>query len=368
MFSLLRRSHVVRPLCHRAQFRWFSTPGSQELPASLAARFSTQEIKAIRHRFAALACNDGGLTPLDIRTAAALQGVKLTHEEAEVYIKEVDHDKDGVINWPEFVQMVWELKHGYHQATMARFCFPNRSPFDDENLETIFENNRKWAEQMRKTDPNFFKRLKQGQEPKYLFIGCADSRIPAQELMGMKAGEMFVHRNVANLVVNNDLNLLSVIAYAVEVLHVKDIIVCGHYECGGVRAAESNKDHGLVEHWIRNIRDVVRLHRNELAVLTGEMRHRRLVELNVQEQCINLFANPIIQRRQAAHGLPRIHGMVYDVGEGLLRKLDLDFKHSIREMRHIYDTGHFSNWKAMRDLELSIVNRVNQPDEPKDKS
>ncbi|CAM9799260.1 unnamed protein product [Heterosigma akashiwo] len=144
--------------------------------------------------------------------------------------------------------------------------------FDKPSFEQLFENNRKWVAEQKKNDPDYFKNLAKGQSPKYLFIGCADSRIPAQEVLGLKCGELFVHRNVANLVVNGDMNLLAVLQYSVEVLKVEDIIVCGHYECGGIKAACANHDHGLVEHWLRNIRDINRLHAEELEAIECEER------------------------------------------------------------------------------------------------
>jgi carbonic anhydrase len=152
---------------------------------------------------------------------------------------------------------------------------------------------------------------------------------------------MFVTRNVANLVVNSDLNFLSVLTYAVGVLAVKDVIVCGHTECGGVLAGQSKPDDGLVEHWVKNVRDVARLHAAELRGITDERRlHNRLVELNVIEQCVNLHANPVIQRAVAQSGLPRIHGIVYDVGEGLIRQIpEEDIAARVAASRPLYDLG-----------------------------
>jgi len=214
--------------------------------------------------------------------------------------------------------------------------------FDKPSFEQLFENNRKWVAEQKKNDPDYFKNLAKGQSPKYLFIGCADSRIPAQEVLGLKCGELFVHRNVANLVVNGDMNLLAVLQYSVEVLKVEDIIVCGHYECGGIKAACANHDHGLVEHWLRNIRDINRLHAEELeAIECEDARHRRLVELNVQEQCINLYANPIVQKAQLATSLPRIHGFVYDIAEGLVKELPIDFKAEISKIKQHYSLYNF---------------------------
>jgi len=160
----------------------------------------------------------------------------------------------------------------------------------------------------------------------------------------MKPGEMFVTRNVANLVVNSDLNFLSILTYAVAVLGVKDVIVCGHTECGGVRAGHSRADHGLVEHWVKNVRDVARMHAEELRGITDEQRlHRRMVELNVIEQCVNLHANSVIQKALANTGLPRIHGIVYDIGEGLIREIpNTDIQDRVKASLSMYDVGHLA--------------------------
>jgi carbonic anhydrase len=166
--------------------------------------------------------------------------------------------------------------------------------------------------------------------------------------MGLNQGELFVHRNIANLVPNSDLNVLSVIYYAVMELKVEDIFVLGHYGCGGVKAASDNKDHGLIEHWLRNIRDVQRIHNTELQQITDpNMRHRRLVELNVQEQCINLFGNSIVQQAQSATSRPRIHGMTYDIQNGYLKYLDVDFKRELKKYRRIYTVADFDRYKPV---------------------
>ena len=166
--------------------------------------------------------------------------------------------------------------------------------------------------------------------------------------MGLKAGEVFVTRNVANMVLNTDLSLLTVLQYSIHELGVKDIIVCGHYGCGGVKAATMNFDHGIMEPWLRNIRDVQRLHKNELSKYKDEEeRWNKVVELNVQEQCINLFANPIVQRKQVEAGFPRVHGMIYDVSTGLLKKLDIDFQSEIKKYKDIYRAYDFNNTGIM---------------------
>lgn len=156
--------------------------------------------------------------------------------------------------------------------------------------------NQKWAAEKLKQDPNYFKGLSLGQNPEYLWIGCSDSRVPANEITGTKSGEIFVHRNIANVVVHNDMNLLSVLYYAVEVLHVKHVIVCGHYGCGGVIAAMSNKDNGFVNNWLRNIKEVYEKHSKELELISDpKLCENRLVELNVMEQVCNLGKTKIVQ-------------------------------------------------------------------------
>ncbi|MCC9137839.1 carbonic anhydrase [Pontibacter silvestris] len=192
-------------------------------------------------------------------------------------------------------------------------------------MEKIFENNKKWVAQKLSEDKDYFNKLALGQEPRYLFIGCSDSRVPAGEISGTGPGEMFVHRNIANLVVHTDVNLLSVLQYAVEVLKVKDIIVCGHYGCGGVAAAASNQQYGLIDNWLRNIKDIMRLHEGEItAIKDEEARLRRLVELNVIEQVSNLYKTSIIQNAMQANNPPKIHGLVYDIKEGILKDLNVD--------------------------------------------
>lgn len=215
-----------------------------------------------------------------------------------------------------------------------------RSVFDTEgSLDYIFERNRLWASQQ---DPEMFERLSKAQSPKFLYFGCSDSRVPAQDMLGLGNGELFVHRNVANLCMNTDYSLLAVLAYAVEVLEVTDIIVCGHYGCGGVKAAMENKDHGLLAHYLHNIRNVQRLHQDELRQIEDfDMRHQRLVELNVQEACMNLLSNPIVQKKQATDAQPRIHGWVYDIGTGLLKDVKADFKGEVRKYKDIYRMYEF---------------------------
>ncbi len=193
---------------------------------------------------------------------------------------------------------------------------------DDKSYERLLKGNREWSKGKLATDPEFFKNLTKGQEPQYLWIGCSDSRVPANEITGTKSGEIFVHRNVANLVFQTDTNLLSVLYFAVEVLRVKHIIVCGHYGCGGVLAAMENKDFGFVNAWLSNIKEVYEKHREELeAIADKEQRGNRLVELNVIEQVHNLAKTAIIQRAWK-HRSIAIHGWVYGFNNGIITDLN----------------------------------------------
>ncbi|OGX82904.1 carbonic anhydrase [Hymenobacter coccineus] len=206
-------------------------------------------------------------------------------------------------------------------------------------MSKILDNNKKWVSSRNAEDPEFFQRLANGQQPKYLFIGCSDSRVPASGITGTGPGEMFVHRNIANLVVHSDMNLLSVLQYAVEVLGVQDIMVCGHYGCGGVAAAAANKQYGLIDNWLVNIRDVIRLHETEyLRISDDTERMRRLVELNVIEQVRNLAKTNIIQNAMRSDKPPRLHGLVYDIADGVLKDLNVDGGGVIKDMEHIYAT------------------------------
>ncbi len=204
--------------------------------------------------------------------------------------------------------------------------------------DEIFENNRKWVAEKKASQADFFEYLSKGQSPEILYIGCSDSRVSAEELTGMQPGQMFVHRNIANLVPNNDLNSISVVVYAVEHLQVKDIVVCGHYYCGGVKAAMQNKDLGVLNPWLRNIRDVYRLHKDELNKIVNEdERYNRLVELNVQEQCINLAKMGVVQKAYLRNNYPIIHGWVFDVATGSLIDLKIDFRKILSSIQEIYD-------------------------------
>jgi carbonic anhydrase len=204
------------------------------------------------------------------------------------------------------------------------------------DISAIFRNNSEWVEQKIATDTTYFERLSQGQNPEILYIGCSDSRVTAEELMGASPGEVFVHRNIANTVSNLDLSALSVIEYAVEVLKVKHIVLCGHYYCGGVKAAMESKDMGLLNPWLRNIRDVYRLHRHELNDISDdEEKYKRLVELNVEEQCVNVLKTSVVQVAIRSRKLV-VHGWVFDIHTGRLKDLKIDFEDKLRGIREIY--------------------------------
>lgn len=188
----------------------------------------------------------------------------------------------------------------------------------------LFEGNKKWVEEMKKLDPQFFEKHAKGQSPPVLWIGCSDSRVHAAEVTGTLPGEIFVHRNIANLVVHTDMSMLSTLDYAVNVLGVTDIIVCGHYGCGGVLAALANRPVGIVENWIKNIRDVYRLHRGELDGLESkDDRAARLVELNVIEQALNVTKTDIVQHAWSKGKRLSVHGLVYDLKTGILNDLNV---------------------------------------------
>jgi len=207
-----------------------------------------------------------------------------------------------------------------------------------ELYRKVFENNKKWVESKTEHDAHFFEKLSRDQNPDFLYIGCADSRVPANEIMGLEPGEVFVHRNIANLVVNTDLNVQSVIHYAVVHLEVRHIVVCGHYGCGGVMAAMQPKDLGLLNPWLRNIRDVYRIHQDELDAITDlKQRNDRLVELNVLEQCINVVKIASVQQRYYEGGHPTVHGWVYDLHNGYLKDLELDMELEVAKIAKIYD-------------------------------
>ncbi len=187
-------------------------------------------------------------------------------------------------------------------------------------FEKILKDNKEWAAQMVSADPDYFKRLAEIQNPEVLWIGCSDSRVPADKITGTQPGEIFVHRNIANMVVHTDLNLLSVLQYAVEVLQVKHIIVCGHYGCGGVKAAMTKQNLGIINKWLKNIKDVYRFNRAEIDTLSDkEEKTNRLIELNVKEQVMNLAKTSIVQKSWKHRSAPDLHGWVYGLTDGIIK-------------------------------------------------
>lgn len=196
-------------------------------------------------------------------------------------------------------------------------------------IDHLFEKNRRWAEQVNEEDPTFFKSLSEQQSPKYLWIGCSDSRVPANELLGMQPGEVFVHRNIANQVIHTDLNCLSVIQFAVDVLKVEEIIVCGHYGCGGVIASLDDKSHGLIDNWLRHIEDVYRFHKETMENVTDEKERVNLMcELNVIEQVANVCKTTTLQNAWKNNQNVTVHGLVYNLRDGILKNLDVSVNKS----------------------------------------
>jgi carbonic anhydrase len=219
-----------------------------------------------------------------------------------------------------------------------------------DELSPLFENNRRWVAQMTGGDPGFFQKLSRQQTPKYLWIGCADSRVPANEIVGLRPGELFVHRNVSNVVAPDDLNCLSVIQYAVDVLRVRHIIVCGHFGCGGVEAALEDRSLGLIDGWLRHVRDVRDKHSGQLDALKKVIRSNRLAQLNVIEQAFNVARTGVVRDAWARHQRISIHGWIYAIGDGLLRDLGLSMTQE-REASEQYDA-------AVRKLAASDVQDV----------
>lgn len=204
------------------------------------------------------------------------------------------------------------------------------------DIKKVFENNKEWVKKKLGADDNYFEEMAKGQSPEILYIGCSDSRVTAEELMGMGPGEVFVHRNIANMVTNLDLSSMSVIQYAVDVLKVNHLVVCGHYYCGGVKAAMQSQDLGILNPWLRNIRDVYRIHRDELnAIEDEEERYKRLVELNVQEQCVNAIKTAPVQLAIRNRKLT-VHGWVFDISTGKLIDLKIDFEKELKGIMEIY--------------------------------
>ncbi len=190
--------------------------------------------------------------------------------------------------------------------------------------QKLFERNRQWAEKVKQEDPGFFTRLSEQQSPEYLWIGCSDSRVPANQIVALEPGEVFVHRNIANVVVHTDLNCLSVIQYAVAVLKVKHIIVCGHYGCGGIKAALDNQEHGLIDNWLRHIKDVYRFHQQKVEDCSSEKERLDLLcELNVIEQVANVCHTTIVQNAWKSGQELAVHGWIYSIEDGILRDLSV---------------------------------------------
>lgn len=209
-------------------------------------------------------------------------------------------------------------------------------------LSHLFEKNRKWAERIRCADPGFFARLAKQQAPQYLWIGCSDSRVPANQIIDMPPGEVFVHRNIANLVIHTDVNCMSVIQYAVEVLKVKHIIVCGHYGCGGIKAALAGDGHGLISNWLENVKDIHSRHRDKIDACRDENeKHDLLCELNVIEQAISVSRTPMVcQAWQSGRELA-VHGWIYRIEDGILNDLDICIT-GPEEIRAVPDSGYSS--------------------------
>jgi carbonic anhydrase len=204
------------------------------------------------------------------------------------------------------------------------------------DIKEIFKNNESWVKGKIKDNQEYFNQLAEGQSPEIVYIGCADSRVTAEELMGVGPGDVFVHRNIANMVPNNDLNSLSVINYAVKHLKVGHVVVCGHYYCGGVKAAMQSNDLGVLNPWLTGIRDVFRLHKNELDAITDEeIRYKRLVELNVKEQCINLMKMIDVQEAYKIRGL-KIHSWVFDIKSGKLIDLNFDAVEELKDIKSVF--------------------------------
>jgi len=208
----------------------------------------------------------------------------------------------------------------------------------DEKYKKIFENNKKWVNDKLNSQKDFFHRHYENQNPDYLYIGCSDSRVPANEITGLDMGDLFVHRNIANVVANNDVNMMSILQYAVEVLEVKHIVVCGHYGCGGIQAAMQPHSFGVLDNWLRNVRDVYRFHKLELdEYKEDEAKMDRLAELNVEEQCMNVIKNASIQESYILNNRPEVHGWIYDMRNGILKDLHIDFEEMLHKVQEIYN-------------------------------
>jgi len=207
------------------------------------------------------------------------------------------------------------------------------------DIHQIFKNNEAWINDRKLVDPEYFTNLAKGQNPEILYIGCSDSRVAAEEMMGVGPGEIFVHRNIGNMVPNTDLNVMSVINYAVTHLKVKHVVVCGHYYCGGVKAAMQSKDLGILNPWLRNIRDVYRIYYEHLqSIPDEEERYKRLVELNVREQCVNVIKAADVQIAYKKRNLA-VHGWVFDIHSGKILDLNIDYEEVMEGIMEIYHLG-----------------------------
>jgi carbonic anhydrase len=208
----------------------------------------------------------------------------------------------------------------------------------EKSYKKLLSNNKEWVVKQLSQNPHYFEELAKGQSPEYLWIGCSDSRVPANEITGTKSGEIFVHRNIANMVVHSDMNMLSVVSYAVEVLLVKHIIVCGHYGCGGVLAAMGNKQYGLIDNWLRHLKDVYRTYHKELDAIEDEVqRGRRFVEVNVMEQVLDLGKTSIVQNAWKRGQPLHLHGWAYDVHDGIIKDLGV----TITGVEDLHEVYHF---------------------------
>jgi carbonic anhydrase len=214
---------------------------------------------------------------------------------------------------------------GFLRVEVGQHCREIPTPHKDMNdLQELLARNRAWAEAIKANDPEFFNTLAKQQTPRYLWIGCSDSRVPATQLVGLRAGELFVHRNVANVVVHTDMNCLSVLQFAVDVLAVNHVIVCGHYGCGGVQAAMENLQLGLIDNWLRHVQDVMRSHEELLSMIRDDKKRLdRLCELNVIEQVLNVSRTTIVQKAWSRGHELVVHGWIYEIGDGLLRDLNI---------------------------------------------
>lgn len=213
-----------------------------------------------------------------------------------------------------------------HHDNLSTIILAHQYRYNTVNkLKHLFDSNLVWATSIKKKDPDFFARLSKQQAPEYLWIGCSDSRVPANQITNLQPGEVFVHRNIANVVVHTDLNCLSVIQFAVEVLKVKHIIICGHYGCGGIKAALENEEHGLIDNWLRHIKDVIRFHQEKFSGLDNDAQLDLLCELNVKEQVTNICNTTIVQNAWKQGRDLTVHGWIYSIDNGILKDLDSCF-------------------------------------------